>query len=81
MIYGHLEQDPFSLIDLKRLKKMKSTYVVNPFNQQEIQALLSVAEEQVKNMFQFAFYTGLRISELIGLRWNDIDWEKRCCGR
>lgn len=71
LIYGHLKQDPFSLIDLKRLKKVKSTYIVNPFNQQEIQALLSVAEEQVKNLFQFAFYTGLRTSELVGLRWDD----------
>lgn len=75
LIYGHIEQDPFSLIDLKRLNKVKSTYIVNPFNQQEIQVLLSVAEGQVKNLVQFAFFTGLRTSELIGLRWEDIDWE------
>ncbi|MFC7782508.1 tyrosine-type recombinase/integrase [Legionella taurinensis] len=30
-----------------------------------------------RNLFQFAFFTGLRISELIGLRWTDIDWNNQ----
>ncbi|WP_250645277.1 tyrosine-type recombinase/integrase [Burkholderia oklahomensis] len=28
-------------------------------------------------MFRFAFWTGLRTSELVALNWTDIDW-KRC---
>jgi len=73
LIYGHIDKDPFDLINLRRLKKIKSTYVVDPFTQYEIRTLLSVAEGQIKNLFQFAFYSGLRISELIGLRWEDLD--------
>lgn len=49
---------------------------MNPFNPIEIHKLLSVAQGQIKNLFQFAFYTGLRTSELIGLRWEDVELEK-----
>ncbi len=31
---------------------------------------------QEKNLIQFAFWSGLRTSELIALRWQDIDLEQ-----
>ncbi|MES2069252.1 MAG: tyrosine-type recombinase/integrase [Pseudomonadota bacterium] len=45
----------------------------NPFSPEEINTLLNASSGQVKNLFQFAFYTGLRTSELISLRWDDFD--------
>jgi integrase len=32
---------------------------------------------QEKNLIQFAFWTGLRTSELIALRWQDVDLETK----
>ena len=29
-----------------------------------------------KNLFQFAFWAGIRTSELIALEWGDIDWQR-----
>lgn len=52
----------------------QSDYVPDPFNRQEIQAILAHAEGQIKHLVQFAFFSGLRPSELIGLAWQDIDW-------
>ncbi len=75
LIFGHIDKNPFDSIDISRLRKEKSNYVVNPFNMKEIQQLLDAAEGQIKNMLQLAFYTGLRTSELIGLRWEDIDFD------
>ncbi len=47
---------------------------MDPFDKQEVKALLEAAHhEQIKNLFQFAFFTGLRTSELIALEWGDID--------
>ncbi|MCS6519345.1 tyrosine-type recombinase/integrase [Burkholderia thailandensis] len=27
-------------------------------------------------MFRFAFWTGLRTSELVALNWTDVDWKR-----
>jgi len=49
----------------------------NPFTPEEINQVLGACkDEQVKNLFQFAFYTGLRTSELIALRWEDVDLDR-----
>lgn len=46
-----------------------------PFNQKEITKILSQLDGQNLNLIQFAFYSGLRTSELIGLKWEDVDLE------
>jgi integrase len=71
-----LESNPLNRIALTRLltkTTKKSTYEIEPFTANEIHAILNVATNQTKNLFQFAFATGLRTSELIALRWSDID--------
>ncbi|WP_341304687.1 DUF3596 domain-containing protein [Pseudomonas sp. TMP25] len=47
---------------------------VDPFNQQEQAALLDATSGQYRNLLQFAFWTGMRTSELVALEWGDIDW-------
>ena len=32
---------------------------------------------QIQNLFRFTFWTGLRTSELIALRWDDVDLVNR----
>jgi integrase len=49
-------------------------YRVDPFSIDEQLAILHAMEGQSRNMIQFAFWTGLRTSELCGLDWTDIDW-------
>ena len=39
--------------------------------------MLSVATEQMRLIIRTFIYTGLRISELINLRWQDIDFKRR----
>lgn len=50
---------------------------VDPFDATEREAILDACvEPQVRNLFEFAFWTGLRTSELVALTWDDIDWLK-----
>jgi len=49
-------------------------YRVDPFSIEEQFAILHAMEGQNRNLIQFAFWTGLRTSELCGLDWTDIDW-------
>jgi integrase len=76
---GILDRHPLNKLVLSKLlnkKTIKSDWEVDPFDQDEIKAILAASCDQVKHLFQFAFFTGLRTSELIALEWNDIDWIK-----
>ena len=67
------------LIDRNKISNNLNTYRVEPFAYQEITSILTGVErlygESSRNLFQFGFYQGLRISELFGLKWVDIDWK------
>jgi integrase len=69
-------------VDRNPLERVRAASVErrdpNPFTVAEVRAILdSCAAPQHRALFQFAFATGLRTSELIALRWEDIDWERR----
>lgn len=49
-------------------------YEVDPFSAEEQAAILGALTGQQRNLIQFAFWTGLRTSELIALEWGDIDF-------
>jgi integrase len=70
------------LIDASPLDRVRAATVErrdpDPFTVVEIRAILGAcAEPQHRALFQFAFATGLRTSELIALVWDDVDAEKR----
>ncbi|MCG7654452.1 site-specific integrase [Alteromonas sp. Cnat2-8] len=67
-----IEKNPASLI--QRYKQQ--TKEPKPFSLFEINKILNALEHPYKEFFQFAFYTGLRTGELLGLRWQDIDFDK-----
>lgn len=60
---------------LKFVKAPKKQHKpVEIFTQDEMQILISNAPGQLKNILMFTLFTGLRGSELIALRWHDIDF-------
>jgi len=48
-----------------------------PFNHNEREEILSQMAGQIRNFFEFAFWTGLRTSELLALRRCDIDLDRK----
>lgn len=75
-----IDRNPLDKIKVSKLvsrNQSKTAYMVDPFSYDEINAVLTAASEydpRIRNLLQFAFYTGLRTSELFGLKWCDIDW-------
>ncbi len=67
---GLVERNPMSRI--KNLPHRSRD--ADPFAVDEVARILAACEGQIKNLFQFAFWTGLRIGELLALEWGDIDW-------
>ncbi len=69
---GLIERDPMTRIrNLSHRPKEP-----DPFTLDEVQAILDVAEGQVRHLFQFAFFTGLRTSELIAIEWSDVNQDQ-----
>lgn len=50
---------------------------VDPFTAAEQALILAASPDQFKNLIKFAFWTGMRTSELVALNWKDVDFEGR----
>jgi integrase len=60
---------------IKRFKHIKKE--PEPFNAIERESILVQMTGQVRNLYEFAFWTGLRTSELLALRKCDIDLKRK----
>lgn len=77
---GLIPKNPMDGLELPRLSKKK----VDPFTQEEadrlIQALYRDPKKRLSNygaFFEFAFYTGMRLGEILALKWSEIDEIKK----
>lgn len=62
---------------LERVKNFSvRTREPEPFTAEEIRKILDELEGPEKNLIQFAFWSGLRTSELIALCWEDVDMQQ-----
>lgn len=76
-----IDENPLTKIDVRKLLSKTtrpSDYEVDPFSIDEIRAILAAADElypggAARNLFQFAFWSGMRTSELIALDWLHVD--------
>ena len=60
----------------KRVEKQREK--IDPFSMEEYERILTGCKWPVeKNMFQFAFWSGVRPGELIALEWQDIDLKNK----
>jgi integrase len=78
-----IDRNPLDKIKVSKLvprSQAKTDYQVDPFTKDEIDTVLEAAhnyDPRIGNFLQFAFYSGLRTSELFGLKWGDVDWKKQ----
>ncbi|MBF0173526.1 MAG: tyrosine-type recombinase/integrase family protein [Magnetococcales bacterium] len=69
-------------IDRNPMDRIRNLHVTiedpAPFTPEEMTAILDALIDypQARNMIQFAFWTGLRTSELLAIEWGDIDWKR-----
>ena len=73
-----IESNPFDSIRLNKIlarDQMQSDYRPDPFDIDEIDAILSACDrEQERNMFRYAFCTGMRPSEYIAQEWENVSF-------
>ncbi len=71
-----IENNPIVGWSYKKTEGPKENDDVDPFTTEEQAAILSILNGQMRNQVQFAFWTGVRTSELVALEWKDIDWKR-----
>ncbi len=64
-------ENPAAGVELPEKKSVREKHVLTP---EQISQLLSVLGEPVRTMFLLAILTGLRVGEILGLRWKDLDF-------
>lgn len=73
-LYG-LPRNPVDTVERPRVRRAAKIDVLRP---EEVSALVRAAEtEQDAALIHTAAFAGLRIGELLALRWRDIDFERR----
>ncbi|AXT46415.1 tyrosine-type recombinase/integrase [Chromobacterium rhizoryzae] len=76
---GIISSNPLEPIKLRTVlprRKKAEDDDIDPFNDSEINSILEACRTaENRALIQFAFATGLRTGELIGLKWRHIEWE------
>jgi len=69
--WGLLHDSPAEHVKRVRQEHREMDYL----RPHEIRLLLDSSEGQYKTLFMLAVMTGLRMGEILGLQWGDIDWK------
>jgi integrase len=69
-----IEVNPLAGYSYTIKEQVKQEDEIDPFRAEEQHAILAAATGQYRNLVQFALWTGLRTSELVALKWGEIDW-------
>lgn len=69
-----IETNPLAGWTYTKNEPPKEEDEIDPFDKEEQAAILGAMEGQGRNLVQFAFWTGLRTSELVALDWTDVDF-------
>lgn len=74
-----IDSNPLDRVKLRKIldrDAYKVEFVTDPFSATEIRAILDACTGQERNVWQFAFASGMRPSEYIALRWESVDTAK-----
>ena len=62
----------------KNINNLKESKIeVTPFSLEEVHKILTTVREDFKPYYTIRFFTGMRTSEIDGLQWKNIDFERR----
>ncbi len=72
--WGYIPSNPFKKVKAPKVPKSHPQFIT----QDEFQKILSVTERiDLKDIFTIAFYTGMRLGEILNMKWNWIDFSQK----
>lgn len=68
--WEYITVNPFAKIKLPKQQEVKQIFI----GEDVLNDIISVTEKEfLRNMITFAFYTGCRVSEVVNIKWSNID--------
>lgn len=71
--WKYINENPAKYVKQSKIPKNPPKFL----SKKEIKKLISAADDKMKLIIKTFIYTGLRISELINLRWQDVDFKRQ----
>ena len=72
--WGYVKENYFTKVKLPKRQKLAPVFI----NSDQLSAISNqIKNEIVKDVVVFAFYTGMRLNEIVNLRWKNVDLNKR----
>jgi site-specific recombinase XerD len=72
--WNYIPSNPLNKVKLPRFQKSKPAFL----NQVELETILTfIPTESLKDIYRFAFFTGLRLAEIINLKWENVNLKDR----
>ena len=68
-----IEKNPMTRVKTPKKPRIE----IYPFSMREVKMILDSSDGFYKVFYAIGFFTGMRTGEIIGLKWEDIDFEKR----
>ncbi len=68
-----IEKNPISRVKVPKIYKVEP----KSFTLEEMKKILDTAKGDIKNFCALGFFTGMRSGEMIGLKWDDIDFDRK----
>jgi site-specific recombinase XerD len=72
--WGYISSNPFKKVKAPKVPKSHPQFIT----QEEFQIILSVTKRtDLKDIFVIAFYTGMRLGEILNMKWSWIDFSQK----
>ncbi len=72
--WGYLHENPFTEIKLPRIPKNNPIFI----NEDELKLILDkVSNKTLRDLYLFAFHTGMRLGEITNLQWEQVHLNER----
>jgi integrase len=74
IVWGYIRESPFTKVKIPKLQKNKPEFI----KEDELELICSeINNVTIRNAARFAFFTGVRVGELVNIRWSNIDLKKK----
>jgi len=74
VVWNYIDLNPFKKVKLPKIPKAFPTFITPP----EFQLIVNNTKKEVLiDLFTFAFYTGMRLSEITNLKWAAVDLQNK----